>query len=115
MPPKFKFTREQIVDAGFAIVRSKGWAGLSTRSLAEALGASSRPIYSFFKSITELEEAIVRRGVDLLYRCMIRERSGDPSAQQIHRTMDLADLRLDNSGALPEMHAALDRLLAASL
>ena len=78
MPPKFKFTKEQIIDSGFDIVRRSGWSGLSTRSLAEGLGSSARPIYSFFKSMKELEREIVKRAVDLLYRYMIQERTGDP-------------------------------------
>ena len=78
MPPKFKFTREEIVDSAFKIVRRKGCGALSTRSLAGELGSSSRPIYSFFSSITELEEEIVKEAVDLLYKYMIRRRTGDP-------------------------------------
>ena len=78
MPPKFKFTKEEIVNAAFKIVRRKGWGALTTRSLGVELGSSSRPIYSFFKSITELEEEIVKKAVDLLYKNMIRKRTGDP-------------------------------------
>jgi len=78
MPPKFKFTKEQIIESAFNIVRRKGWEGLTTRSLAEELGASSRPIYSFFHSIGELEEPIVKRAVDLLHEYMTLKRSGDP-------------------------------------
>ena len=77
MPPKFKFTREEMVEAAFEIVRRKGWGALSTRSLASELGSSSRPIYSFFRSISELEEEIVKKAVDLLYKYMIRKRTGD--------------------------------------
>ena len=78
MPPKFKFTKEEIINSGFKIVRRSGWRGLSTRSLAEELGSSARPIYSFFKSMQELEEEIVKRAVDLLHRYMTRKRTGDP-------------------------------------
>ena len=78
MPPKFKFTKEEIVNTGFKIVRHKGWGALSTRSLAGELGSSSRPIYSFFSSISELEEEIVKKAVDLLYKYMIRKRTDDP-------------------------------------
>ena len=78
MPPKFKFTKEQIVESAFNIVRRKGWAGLTTRSLAEELGSSARPIYSFFKSMGELEEELVKKAVELLYECMVVERTGDP-------------------------------------
>lgn len=78
MPPKFKFTRDELVAAAFAIVRRNGWAALTTRSLAAALGASARPIYSFFASMSELEEAVVRKAVDLLSVYMTRKRTGDP-------------------------------------
>ncbi len=78
MPPRFKFTKEEIIESAFKIVRGKGWGALSTRSLADKLGSSARPIYSFFGSITELEEEIVKKAVDLLYKYMTRKRTGDP-------------------------------------
>jgi methyltransferase (TIGR00027 family) len=77
MPPKHKFTREEILDAAFDLVRQKGWAGLTTRALADQLGSSARPIYSFFKSIKEMEEDIIKRALDLLYETMVMERTGD--------------------------------------
>ena len=77
MPPKFKFTKDQILESSFKLVRRNGWTALSTRSLAAAMGSSARPIYSFFASITELEEEIVRKTVDLLYKNMVRKRTGD--------------------------------------
>ena len=78
MPPKFKFTRDEIVEAALTVVRQGGWPALTTRSLADALGASARPIYSFFESMAEVEEAVVEKTVDLLYRRMIRKETGDP-------------------------------------
>jgi AcrR family transcriptional regulator len=78
MPPKFKFNKEEISVAAFEIVRRNGFKALSTRSLAAELGSSARPIYSFFKSMTELEEEVVRQAVDLLYKYMVRKRTGDP-------------------------------------
>jgi methyltransferase (TIGR00027 family) len=78
MPPKFKFTKEEILESAFNIVRRSGWKGLSARSLANELGSSSRPMYSFFGSITELKEEIVKKAVDLLYKYMTRKKTGDP-------------------------------------
>lgn len=78
MPPRFKFTRDEISDAAFGIVRRRGWKALTTRSLAESLEASARPIYSFFKSMAALEDEIVKKAVDLLYHYMIQTRTGDP-------------------------------------
>jgi len=77
MPPKFKFTRNEILEAAFSIVRLKGWDGLTTRALAQELGSSARPIYSFFKAMQEMEEEIIKMAVDLLFDYMVRERTGD--------------------------------------
>jgi methyltransferase (TIGR00027 family) len=78
MPPKFKFTRQEIIDTAFALVRKKGWDALSTRAVAACLGTSARPIYSFFASMDELDEALVKKGVDLLYGCMTQKFTNDP-------------------------------------
>ncbi len=78
MPPKFKFTREQVLAAALDLVREKGWSALSTRSLARALGTSARPIYSFFTSMDVLEEALVMASLDLMYACMTRTVTGEP-------------------------------------
>ena len=78
MPPKFKFTKAAIIASGFKIVRQKGWSALTARSLAEELGSSSKPIYSYFSSMEKLEEEIVKQAVDLLHDYMTREKTGEP-------------------------------------
>jgi len=78
MPPKFKFTREEIVQAAFGIVREHGWKGLSARSIATKLNSSSKPIYGYFTSMADLEEEVVIKAVDLLYEYMIVKRTDDP-------------------------------------
>ncbi|MFH1138334.1 MAG: helix-turn-helix domain-containing protein [Pseudomonadota bacterium] len=78
MAPKFKFTRQQIIEAAFKCVRRNGWEELTTRSLANELGSSARPIYSFFRSMAELEEEIVKKSVQLLFDYMTRLNTGDP-------------------------------------
>ena len=37
MPPKFRFTKRELIDAAFNLVRYKGWNTLSTRTLASEL------------------------------------------------------------------------------
>ncbi|MBC2733645.1 MAG: TetR/AcrR family transcriptional regulator [Desulfobacteraceae bacterium] len=78
MPPKFKFDKEEIVQTAVEIVRKHGWNGLSARSIAKELNASTKPIYGYFKSMAVLEEEVVKRIVDLLYDTMIQTRTGDP-------------------------------------
>ncbi len=54
MPPKPKFTREQIVEAALEIAADKGIKALTSRSLGAAMGSSARPIFTVFKSMDEL-------------------------------------------------------------
>lgn len=58
MPPKPKFTREEIVQTALQIVSKKGVNGLTARELGEALGSSARPIFTIFKNMEELQEEV---------------------------------------------------------
>ena len=78
MPPKFKFTHDQILNAALNLIRESGWPALSTRSLASALGTSAKPIYSFFQSMDDLEEALVMETLNLMYSRMTQRITGDP-------------------------------------
>ena len=59
MPPKAKFSREEIIEAAFAIVREYGADALTARALAEKLGSSARPIFTVFQSMEEVQEAVL--------------------------------------------------------
>ncbi len=54
MPPTFKFTKEQIINAALKIVRVQGADALTARSLAALLGSSSKPIFGQFDSMDEV-------------------------------------------------------------
>lgn len=58
MPPKPKFTKEEIVAAALAIVSEKGVEGLTARELGAALGSSARPIFTAFQSMEEVTQAV---------------------------------------------------------
>lgn len=60
MPPKPKFTKEEIVEAALQIVSQKGSEGLTARELGNALGSSARPIFTVFRNMEELEEEVSR-------------------------------------------------------
>ena len=59
MPPKAKFTREEIVSAGLELVRRGGWEALTARALGAALGSSPRPIFTVFTGMEEVSEAVM--------------------------------------------------------
>jgi AcrR family transcriptional regulator len=77
MPPKPKFKKDAIVEIAFAYVRKNGWGGLTARYLSEQLGSSTMPIYSSFKSMRHLEEAVVERAMTLYRDYVTTPRTGD--------------------------------------
>lgn len=58
MPPKPKFTKEEIVAAALELVSEKGLDGLTARELGAALGSSARPIFTVFENMEELQGAV---------------------------------------------------------
>lgn len=54
MPPKPKFTREEIIEAALGIAADKGLRALTSRELGAALGSSARPIFTVFKNMEEV-------------------------------------------------------------
>lgn len=54
MPPKPKFTKEQIVEAALQIAADKGLKALTSRELGAALGSSARPIFTVFTGMDEV-------------------------------------------------------------
>lgn len=61
MPPKPKFTREQIVDAAYEITREKGIEGVVARELAGKLGSTVSPIFTLFENMEEVKNAVIEK------------------------------------------------------
>lgn len=76
MPPKFKFTREQIIDAALDLTRKKGAAGLTARGLAAELGSSSKPIFSLFQNMEEVQSEVMS-AANALYQSYIQRGMAD--------------------------------------
>ena len=57
MPPKPRFTKEEIAAAAFQIVKDQGVSSLSARELGKRLGTSSSPIFTVFSSMEEVKLA----------------------------------------------------------
>ena len=72
MPPKVKFTKEEIVNAALDVARVKGVGAVTTRDIGAALGVSTRPIFTYFNSMDEVR-AEMRRSAEALYRKYIAE------------------------------------------
>ena len=77
MPPKQKFTPEDVVEAAFQIVRRQGWKGLSARAIANELSSSTRPIYDYFHSMKDIEMAVVKKALATFVAYIGRDLTGD--------------------------------------
>ena len=58
MPPRVKFQKKDIVEAAFETVRKKGAGALTAREVADALGVSTRPIFTWFDAMDELRAEV---------------------------------------------------------
>ena len=72
MPPKPKFTREEIVASAVDLVSKKGIDHLTTRNLGEWMGSSARPIFTVFNSMDEVIRE-VRKAATEKFNSYIRE------------------------------------------
>ncbi len=59
MAPKYKFTKEQIIEKAVEIVRTNGMAGLTARALAGELGSSAKPIFGLFQNMEEVQTEVM--------------------------------------------------------
>jgi len=60
MPPKNRIDREQIVRGALELVRQGGETALNARAIAGALGCSTQPVFSHFRTMEELKGEVVR-------------------------------------------------------
>ena len=58
MPPKPKFTKDEIVQAALEVVSQKGVEALPAKELGDALGSSARPIFTVFRSMKEVQDEV---------------------------------------------------------
>ena len=119
MPPKARYTKENIADIAYGIVRRNGLGALSARSLAAELGTSTAPIFTAFENIEEVESAVVERA-EALYERYHREGLGmtpqfkGTGIKYIQFAKDepnlfkllfmRGDKRLEDSGYLPKLY-----------
>ncbi len=57
MPPKAKFTKQEIINASVEIIETTGMESLTARNLGNKLGSSARPIFTVFSGMDEVTAA----------------------------------------------------------
>lgn len=128
MPPKPKFTREEIVAAALQVVRTRGLEALTTREIAAELGTSTRPIFTYFESMEQVR-AEVRKAAEKIYLDTIEEGLSKPipflgvgqqyirfarQEPQFYRMLFLLRAGLDENG-VPSMLTHLTKLTCESV
>lgn len=101
MPPSVKFTKEEIVNAALQVVREKGTAALTTRQIAAVLGVSTRPIFTYFQNMQQVQEA-VRQAAQALYHSYIKK-----GLEQVHPFIGLGEQYISFATQEPELYRLL--------
>ena len=55
MPPKPKYTKEEIIQAAFELTREKGIDAVVAREVGKRLNTSSSPIFTVWSSMEQLK------------------------------------------------------------
>lgn len=66
--PKQRITKEMVVDAAFAIARNEGMEQVLVKNIAEKIGCSVQPIYSYCENMEGLRREVVEKAC-----CFIQE------------------------------------------
>lgn len=82
MPPKQKFTKEEVVNAALEITRRDGINALTARRLGAELDSSSRPIFTeifthgiatlYATKVCQFEEAVISAMLDDVCRSILQ-------------------------------------------
>ena len=108
MPPKPKFTKEEIVEAAVEIVRREGEDALTARSLGKELNASARPIFTVFKNMEEVKAAVQKRVEEIFFS--YRERMIVEGKYPKYKAIGLAYIRFASEEKnLFQLHFMRDR------
>ena len=83
MPPKPKFTREEIIQAALTVVSQKGADALTAREVGEQLGSSARPIFTVFKNMEELQTEVRQAAMKRFESRVAQTEPGIPLFKQV--------------------------------
>lgn len=75
---KTQFTREDVVQAAFELVRREGLGALSARNVGRQMGSSTAPVYSNFASMEQLQAVLYERAAGRMLDFATRGHTGNP-------------------------------------
>ena len=65
MPPKAKFTKDEILNTALSITEESGIDAVTARELGKRLGSSARPIFTVFESMDEIKHSVILKAKEL--------------------------------------------------
>lgn len=63
MPPRPKYTKDEIIDAAYEIMEEGGIDAVVAREVAKRLGTTPGPIFTFFDGMDDLKNEVLKRAV----------------------------------------------------
>lgn len=93
MPPKPKFTKEEIISVALKIVSESGIEFLTARELGAKLGTSARPIFTVFKSMDELQNEVRAAAMAYFENMRAANTDGMPIFKQVAMKMILFGIK----------------------
>lgn len=61
MPPKTKYTKDEIISAAYELAREEGLDNVAARGVGKKLNTSATPIFTFFNSMEELKAEVIKK------------------------------------------------------
>lgn len=89
MPPKPKFTKEEIVAAALEMVKENGLDSLTSRELGSYLGSSARPIFTVFRNMEEVQQEVKAAAMQCLGTYAQKTMHYTPAFKQVGMQMIL--------------------------
>lgn len=65
--PKQRITKEMVVNAAFEIARSKGMEQVVVKAIAQKIGCSVQPIYSYCQNMDSLRQEVTQRTIQFVH------------------------------------------------
>ncbi len=72
MPPKAKYSKEEITSKAMDIIRTQGIEKLTARELAAALETSVRPIFTAFENMEDLKKECFNKSLEVYHSFFAR-------------------------------------------
>lgn len=82
MPRKAQYTREQIILAAYELAREGGMEAVVARAVANKLGCTTMPIFSFFAGMDELRDAVYEMAKSKCVTYLLESRTYTPAFKE---------------------------------